>query len=296
MFRRIHHPDETVRFREHFDGPHIFTVYVEGRDGAVKVEVDKATGMLAANGVLAEAYVLLAMLGNREVCKEAFSEDGKYICISGNDYATGEYREVWVNIEQLFNVIEENMMCRFLPGRICRSTCHFWFSPGQGDAHCIYASHPMFRRFVKDIDKYVCDFVVKKKRLVCSTVRFRIDGLKRRVRDPLGNLRTRREMLGHMLAEMGHKVKIEKNGTLIAEKRYTYLPTEGYTIRINKNGSGLVKTSSKVKVLTPDNIGITLCTKHLILIEAMRCLFYHLDDKTKIIPPSSATPAGSRSS
>ena len=269
MYRRIHHPDETVRFREHFDGPHIFTVYVEGRDGAVKVEVDKATGMLAADGVLAEAYMLLAMLGNREV---------------------------WVNIEQLFNVIEENMMCRFLPGRICRSTCHFWFSPGQGDAHCIYASHPMFRRFVKDIDKYVCDFVVKKKRLVCSTVRFRIDGLKRRVRDPLGNLRTRREMLGHMLAEMGHKVKIEKNGTLIAEKRYTYLPTEGYTIRINKNGSGLVKTSSKVKVLTPDNIGITLCTKHLILIEAMRCLFYHLDDKTKIIPPSSATPAGSRSS
>ena len=77
MYRRIYIPDETVRFREHFDGPHIFTVYVEGRDGEVKVEVDKATGILAANKVLAEAYVLLATLGSREVCKEAFSEDGK---------------------------------------------------------------------------------------------------------------------------------------------------------------------------------------------------------------------------
>jgi len=93
--------------------------------------------MLAADGVLAEAYVLLAMLGSREVCKEAFSEDGKYMCISGNDHVTGEYREVWVNIEQLFNVIEENMMCRFLPSRICDYTCLFWFSPGQGDAYCI---------------------------------------------------------------------------------------------------------------------------------------------------------------
>jgi len=150
-----------------------------------------------------------------------------------------------------------------------------------------YASHPTFRRFVKDIDKYVCDFVAKKKRLVCSTVRFRINGLKQHVIDPLGNLRTRREMLGQMLAEMGHKVKIEKNGTLTAEKRYAYLPTEGYTIRINKNGSGLAKTSTKTPVLTPDNIESALCMEHLFLIEAMRCLCYHLDEKMKLVPSGS---------
>ena len=294
MYRRIHHLDVEFRFRAYFDGPHCFTTYVEGRDGAVKVEVDKATGMLAADGVLAEAYVILALLGSREVCKEAFSEDGKYICISGNDYVTGEYREVWVNIEQLLRVIEENMMCRFLPGRICDCTCHFWFSPGQGGVHCIYATHLTFRRFIENMNKYFCDFVDEKKRLVCSTVRFRIDGLERRVRDPLGNLRARREMLGHMLAEMGHKVKVEGGGVLIAEKRCAYLPAEGYMIRIDDDGNGLAESASKVEALTPDNIESVLCMEHLILIEAMRCLCYHFDDKIELVPSSSAAPASFR--
>jgi len=296
MYRRIHHPDEMFRFKRFFDGPHCFTVYVEGRDGVVKVEVDKATGVLAADGVLAEAYVVLAMVGSREVCREAFSEDGKYICISGNDYVTGEYREVWVSVEQLLRVIEENMMCRFPPGRICDYTCHFWFSPGQGESHCIYATHPTFRRFVENLDGYICDFVDEKRHLIRSTVKFRIDGLKRRVRDPLGNLRTRREMLGHMLAEMGHKVKAEENGVLIAEKRYTYLPTEGYTIRIDGDGNGLAESVSKVEALTPDNIELALCMEHLILIEAMRCLCYHFNDEIKLVPSGSAASAGFRSS
>jgi len=296
MFKRIHHTCGEFRFREHFDGPHRFTTYVDGKDGEVKVEVDKAMGMLAVGGILVDAYFILKVLGSREAYKEAFSEDGKYLCISGREYVTGEDKEVWVSVDQLSRVIRENMMCRFCPGRVCEPFCWFWFSPNQRESHCIYTTHPTFRRFVEKGERYIRDFVDEEERLVRSTVKFRFRGFNSRVKDLLGNVRTRREMLELILAEMGHEVKVGRDGTLIAEKRYPFLPLEGYRIEIDKDGNGLVESTLPLEVFEGDRAELVpgfipfvkealFKTGHLILARAMRCLCYYFDGNIRLVSP-----------
>ena len=93
-----------------------------------------------------------------------------------------------------------------------------------------------------------------------------------------------------VLIDMGHEVKIDEDGTLVATKGWRYFPGVKYTIKIDRDGNGVAESVTYTdEDWTFEDVEICTWYKHGDLIEAMRCLCYYFDDKIKLIPKKEAS-------
>ena len=270
----------------HYKTPHGFVAYVDGMDGEVRVLIDKARGYLFVEDIwISDVGFILERLKRREQYKHDFSEDGRYIRICEYERSPRPVREVWVDADQLERLIRRNMTCKYIPGRICRSPCVFWFSPNNKESLCLYKTRATFREFVENLDRYVHDFRSRMMLMVSSTVKFRFEGIDKQESWSDGKTVTYREALKYRLADMSYEVKIDENGTLTATKGWRYFPGVKYTIKIDREGNGVIESITYTdEDWTFDDVELCTLYKHGDLIEAMRCLCYHFDDKIKLIP------------
>ena len=275
----------------HYKTPHSFVTYLDGRDGEVRVLIDKAMGYLFVGDVwIPEVGYILKVLERREEHKHDFSEDGRYIRICGWNRPLHSDREVWVDADQLERLIRQNMTCKYIPDMICRSSCIFWFSPDMSDSRCMYKAHPTFREFVENLGKYVRDFRSRELLIISSSVKFRFEEIDKYESWCNGKPITYREALKYRLIDMGHEVKIDEDGTLVATKGWRYFPGVKYTIKIDRDGNGVAESVTYTdEDWTFEDVEICTWYKHGDLIEAMRCLCYYFDDKIRLIPKKEAS-------
>jgi len=270
----------------HYKTPHSFVTFIDGRNGKVRILIEKARGYLFVDDIwISDVRFILERLKRREQHKHDFSEDGRYIRICEYDRSPRPVREVWADAGQLERLIRQNMTCKFIPDRICRSLCVFWFSPNNKESSCLYKTRATFREFVENLDKYTRDFRSRVMLVVSSTVKFKFEEINKQESWSNGKPITFLEALKLRLADMGHEVKIDENGTLTATKGWRYFPGVKYTIKIDKEGNGVIEATEYTNEdWTFEDVEICTLYKHGDLIQAMRYLCYFFDNKIKLIP------------
>ena len=155
---------------------------------------------------------------------------------------------------------------------------------GSGRQSLHNKAHPTFRKFVENLGRYVSDFKSRMMLVVSSTVRFKFGGMSEVESWNEGEPVTFRDALKFRLADMGHKVRIEEDGTLVAKKGWRYFPGVKCTIKIDRDGSGAIESTTHTDdYWTFEDVELCTWYKHGSLVEAMRCLRYHFE-KIRLIP------------